>query len=59
MDEVRREFRHWEGTLDVHDRVLTHRYGATRVVNGPVLWWLRRASRVGERVVREQRLRAS
>jgi hypothetical protein len=27
---VRRGFRHWEGTLDIEDRVLVHRYGATR-----------------------------
>jgi len=27
---VRRGFRHWEGTLDVDDRVLFHRYGVAR-----------------------------
>jgi len=27
---VRRGFRHWEGTLDIDDGVLVHRYGATR-----------------------------
>jgi hypothetical protein len=27
---VRRGFRHWEGTLDIDDRVLVHRYGAAR-----------------------------
>jgi hypothetical protein len=27
---IRKGFRHWEGTLDVDGRVLTHRYGASR-----------------------------